>query len=96
MLYFDRIDFSELINVNDTNASKNCDICHCWVFLDKGFEFQPSVLNRCHDVLMMPINLNYIAILNICGVDYHCFINGISEVINVLQNANLSEKSGTL
>ena len=28
MLYIDRIDVPERINVNKTNASKECDICH--------------------------------------------------------------------
>ena len=28
MLYFDRIDISEEIDLNKTSASKECDICH--------------------------------------------------------------------
>ena len=28
MLYFDRIDVSEEIDVNKTSASKECDVCH--------------------------------------------------------------------
>ena len=28
MLYFNRIDVTEGIDVNKTNASKECDICH--------------------------------------------------------------------
>ena len=28
MLYFDRIGVSEGIDVNKTNVSKECDICH--------------------------------------------------------------------
>ena len=35
MLYFDRIDISEEIDVNITSESKECDICHNWYFLDK-------------------------------------------------------------
>ena len=47
---------------------------------------------------MAPINLNDIAILNIWSVDYCCNVNEIdkSEVMNLLRNANLTEKSGTL
>ena len=37
MLYFDKIDVSEGIDVNKTSASKECDICHYWYFLNKGF-----------------------------------------------------------
>ena len=65
MLYYDKIDRSEEININKTSASKECDICHYWHFLDKGFKFQPYVYNECHDVLVMSKNLNNIAILNI-------------------------------
>ena len=50
MLYFDRIDVSERIYVNKTIASKGCDICHYWYFLNKGFKFQSNVCNRCHDL----------------------------------------------
>ena len=36
MLYFDRI---EGIYINKKSASKECDICRYWYFLDKGFNF---------------------------------------------------------
>ena len=39
MLYFDRIDVSEGTDVNKTSASKECDICHYWYFLNKCFRF---------------------------------------------------------
>ena len=98
MLYYDRIDVSEGIDVNKTSASKECDICHYWYFLNYSFKFQPNVCNRCHDLLMMSINLSDIAILNIKGSDCDCIISLISknEAINLMQNADLTEKSGTL
>ena len=52
MLYYDRIDVFEGIDINKTSVSKYCDICHYWYFLNKGFKFQPYVCNRCHDLLM--------------------------------------------
>ena len=39
MLYYDNIDVSEVIDINETSASKKCDMCHYWCFLDKGFKF---------------------------------------------------------
>ena len=39
MLEYDRIDISEGIDTNKTSASKECNICHYWHFLDKNFEF---------------------------------------------------------
>ena len=46
----------------------------------------------------MSSNLNDIAILNICSVDYCCAINGIDkrEAMNLLQNADLTEKREVL
>ena len=37
MLYYDRIDVSEGIDINKTKASKECDVFHYWYFLDKEF-----------------------------------------------------------
>ena len=98
MLYFKRIDVSEGIDVNKTSALKECDICRYWYFLNNSFKFQPNVCNRCHDLLMWSTNLSDIAILNIKGSDSRCIIGLISknEAINLMQNADLTEKSVTL
>ena len=50
MLYYDRTDIFKGVEINKTSASKECDICHYWYFLDKGFQFQRYVCNGCHDV----------------------------------------------
>ena len=93
MLYFNRIDVSARIDVN-----KECDICHYRYFLNYTFKFQPNVCNRCHDLLMMSINLSDIAFSNIKGSDYCCIISLISknEAINFTKNADLTKKGGTL
>ena len=65
MLYFDRIVISKGIDVNKTNASEECDICHYWYFLNKGFKFQPNVSNKCYDLFMMCMNFSNIVILHI-------------------------------
>ena len=68
------------------------------MLIKQGFKFQPKVCNRCHDLLMMSMNLSDLAFLNIKSVDYRCIISGISknEAINLMQNTDLTEKSGTL
>ena len=88
----------EGIDVNKTSALKECDISHYWYFLNFSFKFQPNVCNRCHDLLMMSMNLRDIANLNIKGSDYRCIISLIikNEGINLMRNADLTEKSGTL
>ena len=98
MLYFDRIGVLEGIDVNKTSASKECDICHYWYFLNHLFKFQSNVCSRCHDLLMMSMNLSDTDILNIKSSDYRCIISLISksEAINLMQNADLTEKSRIL
>ena len=98
MVYFDRIDVSEGIDVNKTSASKGCDICHCWYFFNYSFKFQPSVCNRCHDLLLMSMNLSDISILNIESSDYGCIMSLITknEAINLMQNGDLTKESRTL
>ena len=98
MICYDRIDVSEGIDVNKTSASKEYDICHYLYFLNNSFRFQPNVCNKYQDLLMLSVNLSDSAILNIKVSNYHCFISLISknEAINLLQNADLTEKSGTL
>ena len=81
MLHYDGIDGSEGIDVDKTSASKECDICHCWYFLDKRFRFQLYVCNGCHDVLMMSINFDDIAILNIHSFDYCCNLMELTKVM---------------
>ena len=66
ILYHDRIEVSESININKESASKEHIICHSWYFLDKRFKFQP-------------MNLNNITLLNIHDFDYCCIINGFSR-----------------
>ena len=96
MLHYNRIEVYEGIDVNKTSASKEHDVCHDWYFLNYSFKFQPNLCNKCHDLLMM--STNFIAILNIEDSDYHCIISLTSEheAINLMQNADLTEKSRAL
>ena len=52
------------------------------------------VFNRCHDLLMMFINLSNIANLSIKGSDYGCIVSLISkdEAKMLIQNADLAQK----
>ena len=51
-----------------------------------------------HNLLIRSTNLSDIAMLNIKGSDYCCIISLISntEARNLMQNADLTEKRGTL
>ena len=87
----------ELMLMNQVHQ-KSVIFVTIWYFLNYSFKFQPNVCNRYHDLLMISMNLNDIAILNIKGSDYHCIISLISksEAIKLMQNADLTEKSRKL
>ena len=51
MLEYDKMDILKGNNVNKTNLSKECEICHYWYFLDKRFKFEPYVCNGFHDLM---------------------------------------------
>ena len=53
MLEYDRVDISEGIDIDKANASKECDICHYWYFLDKNFEYEPNICNGYHVLMQM-------------------------------------------
>ena len=64
---------------NRKTASKECVVCYYWYFLDKRSKFQPDSTNGCHDILIVPMNLNDITLLKNYGVDCRCIINEISK-----------------
>ena len=50
MPYFERTDVCKRIDINKTNASKECNVCHYWHFLDKGMstkylQWMPLLVN---------------------------------------------------
>ena len=56
-LRYHKIDISDGIDINKTNASKECELCHYWFFKDIGFEFEEHVCNKCHDLLTMAYSI---------------------------------------
>ena len=70
MLEYDRKYISKGIDINKTNASKECDICHYWYFLDKGFKYEPNLCNGCHDLMQKDLNFNDVAIVSVKKINY--------------------------
>ena len=79
MLWYQKIDVSEGLDINKTNASKECELCHYWFFKDIGFKFEEHVCNKCHDLLTIAYSLKDIAILNAKGATFRCILMGISK-----------------
>ena len=53
MLQYERIDVFKGIDLNKSEKSKKCMICHYWYFKDIGYKYEPYVCNGCHDLSMM-------------------------------------------
>ena len=96
MLEYDRIDISEEIDVNKTNASKECDICHYWYFKDIGFKYKPYLCNGCHDLMQKATSFNDVAIIYVKGSAYkiHFWYMSKDDVISTMSNSNLAETKG--
>ena len=58
------------------------------IVFNHGFNYQYSVCNGCHILLMQCVNISNIAIITHKGADCFCIINDISksDVINLLKN----------
>ena len=94
MLQYERVDVSEGIDLNKSDKSKECMVCPYWCFKDIGYKYEPYVCNGCHDLSVMVYELKDIAILNVKGVDYRCYVFNMSksDAINLLNNSVLDNK----
>ena len=98
MLEYDRIDISEGIDVNKTNLSKECDICHYWYFKDIGFKYEKYLCNGCHDLIQKAMSFNNVAIVYVKGNAYiihFCYMSK-DDAIKIINGSNLADKSGVL
>ena len=98
MLEYERIDISEGIDVNKTNLSKECDICHYWYFKDIDFEYEPYICNGCHDLMQKAMSFNNIAIVyvkgNACRINF--WYMSKDDAINMMNGSILFDKRGVL
>ena len=85
-----------MIYIYKTNASKECDICHYWYFLDKNFKYEPYLCNAFHDLKQKAMNFNDAAIVSVKGSDYkiHFWYMSKDDAISLMNAIPLSEKAG--
>ena len=98
MLEYDKIDISEGIDIDKINASKECDICHYWYFLDKDFNYEPYLCNGCRDLMQQAMNFNDAALVSIKGNDYriHFWYMNKDDAKSIMNNSSLNEKTGSI
>ena len=59
MLQYERINVSEEIDINKSDKSKECMICHYWYFKNIGYKHEPHVCNECHDLSIVVHDFKY-------------------------------------
>ena len=51
MLVYEKIDISDGIDVDMSDKSKECMLCHYWYFLDKNFSYGPFLCDGCNNMM---------------------------------------------
>ena len=98
MLEYDQTDISEVIDVNKTNLSKECNICRYWYFKNISFKYMPYLCNGCYDLMQKAMSFNNIAIVSVKGNAYriHFWYMSKDDAINIMNGSNLVDKRGVL
>ena len=98
MLEYDRIDISEEIDINETNASKECKMCHYWYFKDIGFKYEPCLCDGYHGLMQKAMNFNDVAIAHVKGSAYriHFWYMNKDDAISIINNPDLIDKVSVL
>ena len=98
MLEYDRIDISEGIDVNNTNKSKECMLCHYWYYLDKNFSYGPYLCDGCYNIMQKSIDFKIIPIVYVKKSAYTIYFLYMSkhEAKKLMTKSNLIEKMGIL
>ena len=92
MLEYDRIDISEGIDVDMSDKSKECMLCHYWYFLDKNFSYGPYLCNGCYNIVQKCNKLKNIAIVYVKKSAYRIYFLYMREVKELMTNSNLIDK----
>ena len=56
MIEYERIDISQSIDINKTNKSKECMLCHYWYFLNKNFSDGPYLCHGCYNIMQKSVD----------------------------------------
>ena len=98
MLEYSKTDISEGIDINKTNASKECCIYRYWYFLNKKFKYEPYLCNDCHGLMQKIINANGVTMVPVKGSDYriHFWYMSMDDAISKRNNSDLNDRGGVL
>ena len=102
ILEYDRIAISEGIDIDTTNKSKECMLCHYWYFLDKNFSYGPYLCDACYNMMQKSTDSKIINIVYVKGNTYRIHFWHMSKhkrkrkrkAISLMTNSNLIDKKG--
>ena len=98
MLAYERIDISAGIDVNESDKSKKCMLCHYQYVLDKNFSYGPYLCDGCYNVTQKCNELKNIAIICVKKSVYKIYFLFMSKrkAKKLMVNSNLTDKKGFL
>ena len=98
MLEYERIDISDGIDVDMSDKSKKCTLCHYWYFLDKNFSYGPYLCDGCYNIVQKYNKLKNIAIVLVKKSAYRIYFLYMSkrEAKKLMTNSNLIDKKSVL
>ena len=98
MLEYDRIDISEGIDVDMSDKSKECMLCHYWYFLNKIFSYGPYLCDGCYNIVQKSIKFKNIAIVHLRESAYGIYFLYMSKrkAKKLMNNSNLINKKDVL
>ena len=98
MLECDRTDISEGIDVDMSDKSKECMLCHYWYFLNKNFSYGPYLCDGCYNIMQKCNKFKNIAIVHVKKSVYRIYFLYMSkrEAKKLMENSNLIDKKGVL
>ena len=98
MLEYDRIDISEGIDVDKTNGSKECDICHYWYFKEIILSHTFSIAVNCNDLMQKAMSFNNVAIVYVkrSAFRINFWYMRKDDAISILNNSIFIDKKGVL
>ena len=98
MLEYNTIDISEGIDIDNTNLSKECDICHSWYFKYIGCKYEKDLCNGCDDLMQKAMSFNNVAVVYVKRSAYriHFWYMSKDDAISIMNGSNLVDRKGVL
>ena len=94
MLEYERIDIPDGIEVDMSDKSKECTLCHYWYFLGKNFSYGPYLCDGCNNIVQKCDKFKNIAIAHVRKSVYRIYFLYISkrEAKKLMTNSNSVDK----